>query len=404
MSNETEAVETAALTTPDEALTKEVTVDEGTVDEAPEPVVAESINQQIIRVPLTQLKPFSGTLYDENGNPVPVSGNPFYVPEDYLAAPISAQSDTAASSDEASTSDMAGPDTESAENAGVAGSKPDKDILSMRSLHASIAQDGILTPLLVRPASEAGFYEILSGYRRKRVCEVLSRTNPTFNTVPAIVVEGCDDDTASSIITSSNVQRKEISFLETIKSCGQMYRALRHRGTRNKKDEGQTADVVSQILGLKPRTVQRYSQLLELPEKMLELVGRKEKNEVGELRLPIGAGEVLSTLSKDKLGIIEAVLMDSKNENVTITVSTAKAIRKNCASKQKITKKEIEGILKGQQDSGKKKQKGKKTGKKKLGGFVLDENRLRKFCGEKMTEKEVAELIYGLVEKWSKQK
>lgn len=152
---------------------------------------------------------------------------------------------------------------------------------------------------------------------------------------------------------------------------------------------------------MKPRTVQRYSQLLELPSKMLELVGRKEKNSDGAIRLPIGAGEVLSSLSKEKLGIIEAVLMDSKNEEVAITVSTAKAIRKNCASKQKITKKDIEGILKGQQDSGKKKQKGKKTGKKKLGGFVLDENRLRKFCGQKMTEKEVTELIYELVEKWS---
>ncbi len=394
MSNETEAVE--AVTTPDEALTNEGTVDEETVDEAP--AVPSLIDQQIIRVPLTQLIPFSGTLYDENGNPVPVSGNPFYVPEDYLAAPVSAQSDTAAQTDDMTTdktADMAGSDTESAEKVEK---KPDKDILSMRSLHASIEQDGILTPLLVRPASEEGFYEILSGYRRKRVCEILSKTNPAFNTVPAIVVEGCDDDTASSIITSSNVQRKEISFLETIKSCGQMYRALRHRGSRNKKDEGQTADVVSRILGLKPRTVQRYSQLLELPERMLSLVGTKTKNEIRELRLPIGAGEVLSTLSKEKLGIIEAVLMDSKNEDAIITVSTAKAIRK-AAVKAKITKKEIEAILKSQKTDGKKK--GKKKAGKKLGGFVLDENRLRKFCGEKMTEKEVAELIYELVEKWS---
>ena len=133
---------------------------------------------------------------------------------------------------------------------------------------------------------------------------------------------------------------------------------------------------------------------------MLKLVGTKEKNEDGTIRLPIGAGEVLSALSKEKLGIIESVLMDSKNEDVTITVSTAKAIRK-AAVKAKITKKEIEGILKkSQQDSAKKKEK-KSGSRKKLGGFVLDENRLRKFCGESMTEKEVAELIYGLVEKWS---
>ncbi len=58
--------------------------------------VLSSIDQQIIRVPLTQLIPFSGTLYDEHGNPVPVSGNPFSVPEDYLAAPQFAPNATTA--------------------------------------------------------------------------------------------------------------------------------------------------------------------------------------------------------------------------------------------------------------------------------------------------------------------
>ena len=172
-----------------------------------------------------------------------------------------------------------------------------------------------------------------------------------------------------------------------------------------------TATVVSQILGLKPRTVQRYSQLLELPERMLELVGTKAKNEVGELRLPIRAGEVLSNLSKEKLSLIEEVLMDdSKNANVIITESTAKSIRKNCTLNREISKKEIEGIILKSQQNGAVKKPGKKSakGRKKSGadegGLLLDENRLRKFCGYKMTEKEVAELIYGLVEKWSKQK
>ena len=266
-----------------------------------------------------------------------------------------ADTDDAASSTSLVDTDDAGIEVKT-ENAGeiesVVVDKPDKDILSMRSLHASIEQEGILLPLFVKPAAENGFYEILSGYRRKRVCEVLSKTNPAFSSVPVIVVEPCDDDTASSIITSSNVQRREISFLETIKSCGQMYRALRHRGKKN--EEGSvTASVVSQILGLKPRTVQRYSQLLELPDRMLELVGTKAKNADGTIRLPIGAGEVLSSLNnKEKLAVIEEVLMDnSKNEHVVITVSTAKAIRKACNLKEKITRKEIEGvILKSQQE------------------------------------------------------
>ena len=410
-----------------------------------------SLEKQVIRVSLTQLRPFSGTLYDENGNPVPVSGNPFSVPEDYLprvstsassastanASNESADTATDSNADTVATDADTGKETDADadidnDSAALKGKmkelraeKIDKDTLSMRSLHASIEQEGVLTPLLVRRAqrtipsadeaqsqtqtggtdTEEPIYEILSGYRRKRVCEELSKTRPEFSTVPVIVIEPCDDDTASSIITSSNVQRREVSLLETIKSCGQMYRALRHRGSREHEDL--TADVVSQILGLKPRTVRRYSMLLELPEKMLILAGTKAKNEDGVLRLPIGAGEVLAGISGEKLSIIEEVLMDTHNEDMVITVNAAKAIRK-AASNSKMTKKQVEGILKKQkQVSEKKKAKNKESGKRlgsAVGGFILDENRIRKFCGDKMTEKEVMELIYDLVEKWSKDK
>ena len=145
--------------------------------------------------------------------------------------------------------------------------------------------------------------------------------------------------------------------------------------------------------------------MLELPERMLTLVGTKAKNTEGVIRLPIRAGEVLATVSnKDKLSLLEEILLDdSKNRNLIITENMAKAIRKSCTLKSEISKKEIERIIKEQekQQQADGKKKGKKSSKKLGGGFILDENRLRKFCGNKMTEKEVAELIYELVEKWS---
>ncbi len=162
-------------------------------------------------------------------------------------------------------------------------------------------QEGLLMPVLVRQSKEENKYEILSGYRRKRVCEELAKTDPKFYEIPVIVLD-CDDDTANSMITSSNVQRKEISLLDTIKSCGRMYRAMRHRGKKN--GEEFTLDVVSQITGLKPRTISRYSQLLELPEEMLQLVGNKAKTQKGELRLSIRAGEVLAALSQKQFKVV----------------------------------------------------------------------------------------------------
>ena len=56
-----------------------------------------------------------------------------------------------------------------------------------------------------------------------------------------------------------------------------MYWALHHRG--RKSDDGESDEMVAQISGLNPRTVRRYSHLLNLPEGMLQLVGNKAKTQ-----------------------------------------------------------------------------------------------------------------------------
>ena len=93
-------------------------------------------------------------------------------------------------------------------------------------------------------AEELEKYELLSGYRRKRVCEKLSemkKTKTKFQRVPVIIID-CDDDEASTIMTTSNVQRNKANLLEKILSCGRMYRAMRHRG-KDKKTKETTADI-----------------------------------------------------------------------------------------------------------------------------------------------------------------
>ena len=301
---------------------------------------------EYVLVSLSNLVPFSGTLYDEKGNQTTVSGNPFFVPEN------------------------------------------DFDDKELARLHASIEQEGILTPLLVRPAGQENFYEIISGYRRKKVCEELAKTRPEFRNVPVIIIYPCDDDTANSIITSSNVQRREIGLLETIKSCGRMYRALRHRG--RKDEEVSTADTVSQILGLKPRTVRRYSQLLELPEEMLSIVGNKAKNAEGLLRLPIKAGEIFAGMSKEALEIINTLFMiDSE---LSISVEQAKKIKKFCR-KRNVTVDEVKELI----ESTSLKER-KVSAKRK---FSLNYARINPYC-EGMTDQEVEALIYELIENWGR--
>ena len=338
------------------------------------------VTKQCIYVSLEHLKPFSGTLYDEKGNKRVISGNPFLVPDNYL--------------DENKNG------------------KDNPEVKSIRQLHASIEQEGVLTPLLVRHAkkNKATDYEILSGYRRKRVCEELAKTKPEkFQTVPVFVIEPCDDDTANSIITSSNVQRREVSLLETIKSCGRMYRALRHKGRKDKGRKGKqnkpslTADTVAQILGLKPRTVRRYSQLLELPEEMLELVASKAKNENEELRLPIKAGETLAGINREQLEVISKLLKDDSESS--ISVSDAKDIKKFCMERSIITEDEIKEFLRSNKASDAS-EAGRESTANKAGSkrrFSLDNERLKQYCGE-MSDQEIENLIYQLITEWGEKK
>ena len=74
---------------------------------------------------------------------------------------------------------------------------------SMDELCASIEQYGVLSPIIVRPHSE-GSYEVLSGHRRMKACELLG-----IEEVP-VVIKDLDDDTATILLVDSNLQRENI--------------------------------------------------------------------------------------------------------------------------------------------------------------------------------------------------
>ena len=320
-------------------------------------------------VSLDSLKPFSGVLYDEKGNKTGIEGNPFYVPDNYL-------------------------------NKDDKNNKNDKDHEEMRMLHASIEQEGVLTPLLVRPsrdnkigAGQTGeqTYEILSGYRRKRVCDELAKTQPKFKEVPVLVVD-CDDDDASSIITSANVQRREVSLLDTIISCGRMYRALRHRGAKSDKDL--TIRIVANVLGLTPRSVARYSLLLDLPEFMLRLIGQKTKTCDGNIRLSIRAGEALYGMNKDKVDIVNQIMQS--DDSVVVTHETAMKLKKSYKKNPEITKEEIEQIIREAVPI----HNGKATTPKRrfsLNGNLMET--INTYCHD-MSEQEIEDLLSELLTKW----
>ena len=73
----------------------------------------------------------------------------------------------------------------------------------MDALVDSIKQCGVLTPVIARPHKDGG-YEILSGHRRVKACELAGITD-----IP-VVVKNLDDDTATILLVDSNLQREHI--------------------------------------------------------------------------------------------------------------------------------------------------------------------------------------------------
>ena len=103
----------------------------------------------------------------------------------------------------------------------------------------SIKTYGVLTPALVRPRPEGG-YEMISGHRRKRGCELCGKT-----TLPALVRNYTDDE-AVIIMVDSNIQRENLLPSEKAHAYKMKYDAMKHQGSKGEK---YTADMVGEAAG-----------------------------------------------------------------------------------------------------------------------------------------------------------
>ena len=145
----------------------------------------------------------------------------------------------------------------------------------MMNLAESVRERGIITPATLRK-KEDGRYEILSGHRRKRACELAG-----LDTLRSEVVE-MDRDAAVIFMVDSNLQRTTILPSEKAFSYKMRLEAMKRQGRRT--------DLTSDPLGPKLRTnvqlanevsesatqIKRYIRLTELIPELLEKVDRGE--------------------------------------------------------------------------------------------------------------------------------
>ena len=150
---------------------------------------------------------------------------------------------------------------------------------AMKETAESVKEFGVLTPAIVRPREDGG-YEIISGHRRKRACELAG-----LETMPA-VIRNMDDDMAVITMVDSNLQRENILPSERAKAYKMKMDALKRRAGRHskaaEKNSPQVAanfrsdDLVAQNEGISGDTVRRYIRLTELSPELQQMVDDKK--------------------------------------------------------------------------------------------------------------------------------
>ena len=158
---------------------------------------------------------------------------------------------------------------------------------AMTELAESIKIVGVLVPIIVRQIKN-NKYEIISGHRRKRACEIAGVTK-----IPATIME-LDDDEAAIMLVDCNLQRENLLPSEKAYAYKLKLDAIKHQGKRKISDaDDELLLISSEIIGKDAdksgRQIRRYIRLTELILDLLDKVDKKI--------IPVTAGAEISFLN-----------------------------------------------------------------------------------------------------------
>ena len=141
----------------------------------------------------------------------------------------------------------------------------------------SIAQFGVLAPLIARPRPDGDGYEIISGHRRQFAAMMAG-----LETLP-VIVRDMDDDAATILMVDSNLQREHISPSERAFAYKMKMDAMKRTAGRPPKENPrqvvgnfETADLIGKESGESGRQVQRFIRLTNLIPELLDMVDEKK--------------------------------------------------------------------------------------------------------------------------------
>ena len=242
----------------------------------------------------------------------------------------------------------------------------------------SIREYGVLVPAIARPDPEGG-YELISGHRRKRGCEMAG-----LQTMP-VIIRDLDDDAAVLVMVDSNIQREELLPSERAFAYKMKLEALKHQGawsdltSRQVVGKLEMADVVGQNAGESGRQVQRYIRLTELISELLDMVD--------ERKLAFNPAVEVSYLKRDE----QRMLLEAMDaEQTTPSLSQAQRLKK-FSQEGRLTEEAMSAIMSEEKKSD-------------MDKVTLRSDTLRKYFPKSYTPKQMEQTIIKLLDVWQKQR
>ena len=242
----------------------------------------------------------------------------------------------------------------------------------------SVKEYGVLVPIIVRPL-EDGQYEIVSGHRRKRACELAG-----IDEIP-VIIRNLDNDEATIIMVDSNLQRENILPSERAKAYQMKLEAIKHQGlrkgdtSRQVVGKSESADLIGQSTGESGRQVQRFIRLNSLEQPLMDKVDQGE--------LAFTPAVELSYLKPQEQAWVHAAL-----ETTQQTPSLSQAQRIKQESKQgTLTEEGVLSILSEEK-------------KPLYNSVTLSHDTLKKYFPRSYTAKQMEKVIIKLLDNWLKRR
>ena len=198
----------------------------------------------------------------------------------------------------------------------------------MAELVKSIKEYGVLLPVIVRP-KEDGSYEMISGHRRKRACEIAG-----IKEIKCIVKDLTDDE-ATILMVDSNIQREEILPSEKAFAYKMKLEAMKHQGKLINNEEEKTSapvvqkltsrEVLGETVGESRENIRRYIRLTYLIPELLDEVDKKRVAFRPAVELSYLSDEnqyvVLNKLEYDDISpsLSQAIVLKKMQQEGTIT-------------------------------------------------------------------------------------